>query len=394
MTVAFDDVSATFEGEISGPGIVVKDGTGTWILSGANTYEGGTFVEGGTLLVNGSVGAVTVNAGGTLGGAGTTGPVTLSPGAALDPGGPAPGIQRVQDLAFSTGSSYGVQLNGPDPGTGSDQLDVTGTVSLNDATLDASLGFAPAPGDSFVIVNNDGTDPVIGTFAGLPQGASLRIGGVAFHVYYDRGDGNDVVLVRNAPPAVAVPGDQTAFQNVDLALGGIRVGDTEDANLTVTLRVSHGTLTLGTVAGLTVSGNGTPSMSLSGSQAALNAALASLLYRGALNYSGPDLLTITASDGLDTTSASVAIRVKSLAEQAAELQARVNALRDAGVLTRGQANSLVVKLNLHGNNGDVGRVGALLHEVDALGNAGVLSPIQAEALRAAGNVLLTGLRRR
>src|SRR5262249_52412009 len=158
---------------------------------------------------------------------GTTGPVTLSPGAAVSPGGTAPGTQTVQDLAFSAGSIFSVQLDGPDPGTGYDQLVVAGSVSLHDATLDASLGFSPAPGQRFVVVNNDGSDPVVGTFGGLPQGAALRIGGVPFHVYYDGGDGNDVELVRNVPPAVAVPGDQTAYQNVDLALGGVRVGDPE-----------------------------------------------------------------------------------------------------------------------------------------------------------------------
>jgi autotransporter-associated beta strand protein len=395
LTVVFDDVSATFEGEISGPGTVVKDGTGTWVLSGANTYEGGTVVEGGTLLVDGSLtGPVTVDAGAMLGGAGSTGPVTLSPGAAVSPGGPAPGIQRVQDLAFSAGSSYVVQLNGPDPGTGYDQLDVTGTVSLNGATLDAALGFSPAPGDRFVIIQNDGTDPVTGTFAGLPQGASLWVGGAAFHIYYDGGDGNDVVLVRNVAPAVTVPGDQAAFQNVDLALGGIRVADPEDANLTVTLGVSHGTLTLGTVAGLTVGGNGTPSVRLSGSQAVLNAALAGLLYRPDHNFSGPDLLTVTTSDGLDTTSATVPIRVKSLAEQAADLQDLVNALRAAGALNPGQANSLIVKLDLKGNAGDVGRVQGFLNEVAAYLSAGILAPAQADELTAGGNVLLTGLRRR
>jgi hypothetical protein len=287
-----------------------------------------------------------------------------------------------------------VRLNGPEPGTGYDQLDVTGAVSLNGATLDASLGFSPAPGDRFVIIKNDGTDPVSGTFAGLPQGASLWIGGVPFHIYYDGGDGNDVVLVRNVPPAVTVPGDQTAFQNVDLALGGIRVADPDDANLTVTLGVSHGTLTLGTTAGLTVGGNGTSSVSLSGSQAALNAALPGLLYRGTLNYSGPDTLTVMASDGLETTSAGVAIRVKSLAEEAADLQAQVSALRAAGVLNQGQANSLLVKLDLQDNDGDIGRVQAFLNEVDALLGAGILSPAQADALLGPGNVLLTGLLRR
>jgi autotransporter-associated beta strand protein len=395
LTVGFNNRSTTYGGVISGPGTVVKVGTGTWTLTGNNTYTGGTVVNGGTLLVNGSItGPVTVNAGATLGGTGTTGPVTLSPGAVVSPGGAAPGIQRVQDLAFAAGSSYVVQLNGPAAGTGYDQLDVTGSVSLNGATLNASLGFSPAPHDSLLIIKNDGTDPVIGTFAGLPQGASVVIGGTTFRIYYDGGDGNDVELTRNVRPTVTVPGARTAFQNVDLALGGISVTDPDDANLTVTLQVSHGTLTLGAVAGLTVGGNGTSSLRLSGSQAALNAALAGLLYRGALNYSGLDTLTATASDGLATTAAGVAIRVKSLAEQAADLRDQVSALQAAGVLNQGQANSLLVKLNLQDNNGDSGRVEAFLNEVEALFRSGRLSPAQADALWTAGNVLLTGLRRR
>jgi hypothetical protein len=340
------------------------------------------------------VGSVSVASGAALGGTGSTGPVTTSPGAIITPGGDGPGIQKVQDIAFSTGSSYVVQLNGGAAGSGYDQLDVTGTVNLNGATLVPSLGFTPSPGERFVIINNDGDDPVSGTFTGLPQGAVVRIGGLAFRIYYDGGDGNDVELVRNTPPVVAVPGDQTAYQNVDLPLGSIRVGDPDDTNLTFTLQVSHGALTLGTVAGLTVGGNGTSAVSLSGSQADLNAALASLLYQPAHNYSGPDVLAITASDSLDTTSASVAIRVKSLAEQAADLQAQVNTLWAAGVLNAGRANSLVVKLNLQSNDGDIGRLQAFLNEVDALSRAGILSPTQADALLTPGNILLTGLRRR
>ena len=231
----------------------------------------------------------------------------------MNPGGSEPGIQRVQDLAFSTGSSYVVQLNGPDPGAGYDQLTVTGTVSLDDATLDASLGFSPVQGQRFVIIENDGTEQVSGTFAGLPQGASLSIGGVPFHVYYDGGDGNDVALVRNVPPALTAPADQTAFQNVDLSIKRLGVTDVDDGKLTVTLAVSHGTLTLSegdfsfnrhheidghenrhrgrhhsesrfpwhahdplshrsrAGRGLTVDGNGTTSLTLIGSQAALNA---------------------------------------------------------------------------------------------------------------------------
>ena len=42
-----------------------------------------------------------------------------------------------------------------------------------------------------------------------------------------------------------MPGDQTSFQNVPLDLGGLRVGDADDANLTLVLQVGHGTLTVG-----------------------------------------------------------------------------------------------------------------------------------------------------
>jgi autotransporter-associated beta strand protein len=252
--VGFNNLSTAFAGVVSGPGSVVKVGTGTWTLTGANTYTGGTTINAGTLLVNGAgaIGAVTVNAGGTLGGTGTTGPVTLSAGSVVSPGGTAPGIERVQNLSFAPGSSFVVRLNGPVAGTGYDQLDVTGSVNLNGATLNASLGFSPALHDRFLIIKNDGPGPVIGTFAGLPQGSSVLIGGTTFRIYYDGGAGNDVELTRNVRPTVTAPGAQTAFQNVDLALGGISVTDPDDANLTVTLQVSHGTLTLGTVAGLTV----------------------------------------------------------------------------------------------------------------------------------------------
>jgi uncharacterized delta-60 repeat protein len=65
----------------------------------------------------------------------------------------------------------------------------------------------------------------------------------------------------------------------------------------VTLSVSHGTLTLGGTAGLlSWSGDGTDSISLSGSIAEVNAALEGLVYQGVLNYSGSDILTVFVDD--------------------------------------------------------------------------------------------------
>ena len=92
--VGAKNTSATFAGTIgdaSGTAII-KVGSGTWILTGANTYIGGTIVSNGTLLVNTSgasgtgAGAVTVASGATLGGNGVIGsPVTITGGGILLP---------------------------------------------------------------------------------------------------------------------------------------------------------------------------------------------------------------------------------------------------------------------------------------------------------------------
>jgi VCBS repeat-containing protein len=198
----------------------------------------------------------------------------------------------------------------------------------------------------------------------------------------------------NQAPTVTVPGAQTAYVNVDKTISGLSVGDVDSPQLAVTFAVGHGTLRLGSTAGLTVTGNGTGSVTLSGRLADLNAALAGLVFRGGSNFSGTDTLLITASDGTLSSRGSVAITVKSAAKQAADLQAQVNALRDAGVLNHGQAKSLNAKLSLHGNDGDVGRVQDFLIEVGVLLRAGVLTQAQADTLVGPGIILLTGLIRR
>jgi autotransporter-associated beta strand protein len=62
-------ISATWTGQMSGLGGVVKSGVGTLTLTGANTYTGTTSVNAGTLLVNGSSASpnTTVASGASLG---------------------------------------------------------------------------------------------------------------------------------------------------------------------------------------------------------------------------------------------------------------------------------------------------------------------------------------
>jgi hypothetical protein len=180
---------------------------------------------------------------------------------------------------------------------------------------------------------------------------------------------NTLTIVE--PPALAVPGAQTAYENVAQAISGITVGASQGDSLMVKLSVGHGTLTLTT--SLKVTGNGPGSVTLAGSADQLNATLNSLVYLPNHDYSGADALSITVSDGSLKTSGSVAITVKSIAQLAADLQAKVAALQAAGVLNQGQANSLIVKLNLQGNSGDADKVQAFLQEAyDLLGPGNTL----------------------
>ncbi|MCS2163624.1 autotransporter-associated beta strand repeat-containing protein [Scandinavium sp. H11S7] len=78
-------------GAISGTGAFYQTGSGTTRLSGTNTYQGVTQVNGGTLLVNGdqrdASGDTTVASGATLGGYGTIGgDVLFNSGTVLRPG--------------------------------------------------------------------------------------------------------------------------------------------------------------------------------------------------------------------------------------------------------------------------------------------------------------------
>jgi hypothetical protein len=75
-------------------------------------------------------------------------------------------------------------------------------VDLGGSTLAGTVGFASKVGDTFTILDNDGTDPVVGTFRNLPQKSTVTLSGLLFQVVYDGGTGNDVVLTRiSTPPA-------------------------------------------------------------------------------------------------------------------------------------------------------------------------------------------------
>lgn len=116
-----------------------------------------------------------------------------------------------------------------------------------------------------------------------------------------------------AVPEVTIPDAALgASEDTDLAISGVSVADEDGDDLDVSLDLNNGTITLSQTTNLTVSGDGTGSVSLSGSAADINNALSGMIYRADSNFNGTDTLTIEADDGSTVTSESASIQVASV----------------------------------------------------------------------------------
>ena len=203
LTVGGNNSSTLFSGVISGTGNLVKTGTATLRLTGANTYSGVTSNLNGTLLVDGSLSstAVQVRPGSVLGGAGQVQAISVFVNGTIRPGA-SPGNLSASTVLFPLGT-LDIELNGLAAGAEYDQLTSSGTVTLGGA-LQVSLGFTPSSGDSFTILNKTSAGAITGTFNGLAEGATFVVGGFPFQITYTGGTGNDVVLTRVPVPAATI----------------------------------------------------------------------------------------------------------------------------------------------------------------------------------------------
>jgi len=168
-----NNLSTTFAGRIrevtpARSAAITKVGTGTLILTGNNTHNGATLVNGGTLLVNNTSGSgtgtnsVTVNNGGTLGGTGFIyGPVIVTSGGMLAPGSSVGTLTLNQTLILNAGAQLRFELGST---AASDKVVVNGALTLGGTVnLTNVAGFGP------------GTYTLL-TCSGTPSGSLPAIG--------------------------------------------------------------------------------------------------------------------------------------------------------------------------------------------------------------------------
>jgi autotransporter-associated beta strand protein len=244
-TLTFGDAAdTTFSGSLTGTGRLYKEGTGTLTFTGTSAHSGYFFVDegtmvlggdnrfsangtiavqggavldldnhdltlggfsstgitdigtatltlsGGKLVVNATLGAVTLVSGASLGGSGTVG--ALDAGGTVAPGNSI-GTLSTGSVTFRNGSTYHVEIN--DAGAG-DRVEVSGVATIE---AGAAVEVDPEPGSyaantSYTIVGTTGG--VTGTFGAV----AYTLGNTLFHDLSLEYRGNDVILwlARNA----------------------------------------------------------------------------------------------------------------------------------------------------------------------------------------------------
>jgi fibronectin-binding autotransporter adhesin len=178
-----DDAAYSFAAAIAGAGVIHHLGSGNTVLTGANSYTGGTMVNVGGLYIDGdqsgATGPTLVAPLGTLGGTGTIGGDVLVVGGTLDPGalGSAPGTLTINGtLSLFPGATLNVDFGQADVAGGAlnDLINVGG-----DLVLEGTLNVRTAAGGSF----DPGIYRVI-NYDGVLTGGGLTIGTIPSPDFY------------------------------------------------------------------------------------------------------------------------------------------------------------------------------------------------------------------
>jgi fibronectin-binding autotransporter adhesin len=186
----------TISGVISGQGALTKIGSGTLIMSAANTYAGATDVQAGALDVTGSLAStVTVGSGASLGGTGAIGGLIANSGATIAPGLLTPfSTLTVNGAAsFATGSILAVAINAAGQ---NDKLVSTGSTTISGGTVEVNTASGTySPSTRYTLITEHGG--VSGTFSSLSTNSTLA----SFDptLSYDADDVNLGFAIKSTP---------------------------------------------------------------------------------------------------------------------------------------------------------------------------------------------------
>ena len=217
-----------------------------------------------------------------------------------------PGPQSVNEDA--TLAITGVSVADPDAGP------ITTTLTVTSGRLNVTAG-AGVSGNGSAAVTITGTAAEINTaLAGLSYTGNPNFNGPDT-LTVTTGDGTaqdiDIIAITVNPvtdaPVNTVPGPKSVNEDTLLTIGGVSVADVDSSALTTTLTTTSGTLDV--TAGAGVSGNGSAAVTITGTAAEINTALAGLSYTGNLNFNGLDTLTVTTGDGTAQDIDTIAITV-------------------------------------------------------------------------------------
>ena len=217
LKVGTNNLNTTFSGVLhpgssgggSGTGALIKVGSGTLTLTGANLYTAGTTVSAGSLVVantSGSAtgsGAVSVTAG-TLGGSGIiAGAVTVGTGggagAFLAPahGGKKQLTLTIQgSVTFNSDATYTYTFKAKGNKSKIDEVIADGVTINSGATINLSgtTQGQLTQGTMLTLIKNTAATPIAGAFSDLPDGGIVNVNGNNLQADYEGGDGNDLTL--------------------------------------------------------------------------------------------------------------------------------------------------------------------------------------------------------
>ncbi len=261
----FSVSNVIFNGTLAGSGSL--DLGGSLVINGSGTFSG--TISGSSYLSDLYLNAASLPSATILSanlyGNGTVGAIfnsTVTPSQAYAN---SPGYVSNSTGIINSGNlqdpNLNVQINGASPGSGYTQINATGTITLVNSpalTVTLSPSFIPATGQQYIIVSNDGSDPIVGSFYNYPEGSQFTLpGGYQFKISYRGGDGNDIVLTCISAPRVWTgPSGGAWSQAANWANGIPQSGDAVMFPATISNITVNNDLSGLSLSGLTIAGRG------------------------------------------------------------------------------------------------------------------------------------------